>query len=97
MPRHARDKPIRVGLLPHMSAASISTELKPVNVRSPFRYSGLWGLRPPGASRCSARASLPTPRGEPRFGVDRTPSRPYPPLDGPLAADASGEVLQPVM
>src|SRR5258708_2705081 len=29
--------------------------------------SGLWGLRPPGASRCCARASL------------RTPSRPHPP------------------
>src|SRR6266851_9389049 len=32
--------------------------------------SGLWGLRPPGASRCCARASL------------RTPSRPHPPHDG---------------
>ena len=34
----------------------------------------------PAASRCSARASLPTPRGEPRFGVDRAPSRGDPPL-----------------
>ena len=37
---------------------------------------------PPGASRCSARTSLPTPRGEPRFGVDCTPSRPHPRLMG---------------
>src|SRR6266567_8707748 len=44
--------------------------------------SGLWGLRPPGASRCCARTSLPTPRGEPRFGVDRAPSRPHPPHEG---------------
>src|SRR5437879_3774526 len=38
----------------------------PVKVRL-HTSSGLWGLRPPGASRCSARASL------------RTPSRPHPP------------------
>src|SRR5204863_3123381 len=36
----------------------------------PFSLSGLWGLRPPGASRCSARTSL------------RAPSRPHPRLMG---------------
>src|SRR5258707_14764725 len=43
--------------------------------------------RPPGCQSLRslpreawARASLPTPRGEPRFGVDRTPSRGDPQL-----------------
>ena len=66
--------------------------------------SGLGGaLRaPPGASRCSARASLPTPRGEPRFGVDCTPSRPHPPHEGaspalylPTFRYARGEASRP--
>ena len=39
----------------------------------------------PAASRCCARTSLPTPRGEPRFGVDRTPSRGDPPLEARCA------------
>src|SRR5712691_5030410 len=47
---------------------------------------------PPGASRCSARASLPTPRGEPRFGVDCAPSRGDPPL-GPTAQDRPAKPL----
>src|SRR5438094_3856087 len=42
-----------------------------ISILVPARFSsGLWGLRPPGASRCCARASL------------RTPSRPHPRLIG---------------
>src|SRR6266852_715936 len=40
------------------------------------------GAAPPAASRCCARTSLPTPRGEPRFGVDCASSRGDPPHDG---------------
>src|SRR5438105_4726556 len=45
------------------------------------------GVAPPAASRSSARASLPTPRGEPRFGVDCAPSRGDPPLNAPILRD----------
>src|SRR5437899_2053414 len=48
-----------------MMAATFRTGMASVIVSA--RYAaGLWGLRPPGASRCCARASL------------RTPSRPHP-------------------
>ena len=53
------------------------------------------GAAPPAASRCCARASLPTPRGEPRFGVDSAPSRGDPPRRAsrsrdPIQADRFG-------
>ncbi len=51
------------------------------------------GAAPPAASRCSARASLPTPRGEPRFGVDCTPSRGDPPLNAATSRDRPAKPL----
>src|SRR5438094_2660835 len=50
------------------------------------------GAAPRAASRSSARASLPTPRGEPRFGVDCAPSRGDPPL-GLTAQDRPAKPL----
>src|SRR5258708_6997868 len=51
---------------------------------------------PPGASRCSARLAAHSVRLTPHFGVDRTPSRPHPPLDGasPAVHLAHSETLR---
>ncbi len=76
------------------------------------RFIRLWGLRPPGASRCCARASKSRrrtlsglwglrPPGASRCCARaslRTPSRPHPPLDGasPDAGLSASERFAPL-